>query len=443
MIEKSARIIFILIVGFFFARNCLTPLVYDDYVYAFVWRLDESAGGNHYNTLVDLARRVDSFGELIDSQLSHYMTWGGRTIAHCFVQFFVRIGRDWFSVANTIIAALLIVLIAKLAEVRLTRKNLLWIFFGLWLAVPQWFFSTMWLTGSCNYLWTTTLELAFLYCLTRKNISIAAIPLGLTAGWSNEASGIATICMAIFFAVRARRSGELQPRMIASIAAAMIGYALLMAAPGNINRLQIFFPDFRLTAALVLEHFRDGFLDVLIRQSSLLLPIAYCIFERKKNTPPNIIAFTLAAFIVPSAMLFAPFFATYTCFATTAFLLIASTAVIDRIELPTAKMFRAAISILLSIGIASMALSLYADFKLYAQWCDQLEIIERQRGAAVVELPEMHYPQRAMNILGARVMEIYMDRHHIAGVCNEPDEFYTRAFARYYGLHGVRLIDEH
>ena len=439
MIEKSARTIFVLIVGFFFARNLLTPLVYDDYVYAFVWRLHESSSGNVYDTLVDLDRRVESFSDLVESQTTHYFVWGGRTVAHVLVQFFVWIGRDAFSIANTLIAALLIILIAKLAAVRLTRKNLLWIFFGLWLAVPNWFFSTMWLTGSCNYLWTTVIQLTFILLLRRG--SRLAIPFGLFAGWTNEAAGAAVVCLGIYVVIQSKRAGKFQPWMLAAVAASMLGYALLMAAPGNLSRLQIFFPNFRLTPELVLEHFREGFVDVLMQESVLLLPIAFCIFERKKNAPSDMLAFTAAAFLVPSAMLFSPFFATYTCFASTAFLLIASTPVIDRLELPSTKIFRAALSIVLSLGIASMGLSLYADCKLRRQLQTHFEMIERQRGAACVELPTMNYPQRTIKILGARVMEIYLGRQHVTGICNDPDEFYTRAFARYHGLNGVRLLD--
>lgn len=470
----SARMILVAILAWFFARNLMTPPAFDDYVYAFVWNEHESASGNIYERLIDLDRRVETIGDIIESQRSHYMTWGGRTVVHCLVQFFVSIDKVCFDLANALVFGLLIVLIARLAEVRLSVKSVLWIVFGLWLCAPFWMNTTLWLTGSINYLWASALQLFFLsnflsrppaherlHLSNRLNGSEPApeafprpndrdrskpalqtfsrspafdrlktfflIPIGLMAGWSNEAGGLVTLLLAAYFCFRRR-----EPRMIVGLVSASIGYALLMLAPGNFNRLQLISPDFHLTLALVIDHFRSGFLNVLSGEAILFVPI---VFARSNE---KILVFTLAALLVPSAMLFAPFFAEYACLASTIFLLIASTAALDRLNLDRFRSIAVVLSIVLSIGMMS---SLVADFRLWRQTQSQLSLIESKRGADC-ELPPMNYSETLIRLLGSRVANVYLGRQHAFGVCGDPKDFYNRAIASYYGLHEVKLTDE-
>ena len=73
----STQFYFIVFLGYFFVRNMLMPLCYDDYAYAFVW--DGANGGN----LIDGVKpenlhRIESFSDIFVSQYSHWLTWGGR-----------------------------------------------------------------------------------------------------------------------------------------------------------------------------------------------------------------------------------------------------------------------------------------------------------------------------------------------------------------------------
>ena len=90
----------------------LLPIIADDYSYAFIW------DGEGWGNLIDgidgsRLQRVESFGDILYSQWQHYFAWGGRTIAHIFVQFFVWQGKIFFDVANVFVFAALMFLLFK------------------------------------------------------------------------------------------------------------------------------------------------------------------------------------------------------------------------------------------------------------------------------------------------------------------------------------------
>ena len=75
-LEKS-KIVFVLInvcvAGFFLLLNILTPLFGDDFM---------------YQNILGTQNRVTSFEDIIQSQITHYNTWGGRFVVHVIDQFF-------------------------------------------------------------------------------------------------------------------------------------------------------------------------------------------------------------------------------------------------------------------------------------------------------------------------------------------------------------------
>ena len=166
----STQFYFIVFLGYFFVRNMLMPLCYDDYAYAFVW--DGANGGN----LIDRVKpenlhRIESFSDIFVSQYSHWLTGGGRIFGHGLAQFFLWIGKNYFNVANTIMLLILVTVILRLANISWKNSKLavIWIFICL-LFFGERFGETViwmtWLTGACNYFWMTTLQLIFLLPFT-------------------------------------------------------------------------------------------------------------------------------------------------------------------------------------------------------------------------------------------------------------------------------------
>ena len=75
--------------------NIFTPLIADDYSYSF--------GVNG---------RLKNIIDVIEKQINHYLTWGGRTVAHTIAQSFLLFPKIIFSIANTAIYTILIYIIS-------------------------------------------------------------------------------------------------------------------------------------------------------------------------------------------------------------------------------------------------------------------------------------------------------------------------------------------
>ena len=207
-----ASAIFAACIGFALFRNYFTPLGGTDFAYSFIWN-----GANGGNIIFGVGSQpVSSFVDIFSSQWSHYLTWSGRIVAGFFSQFFLWIGKNAFNIANAFIFAVLLLEIFYIS-IKPTRSNrlsgwrLIYIFVALWLCVPSFSATIFNLSGACNYLWMSVLQIFFLlpfinslseslhepkpsqknFSSTIKILFIAVV--GLLAGWSNETGAIATI----------------------------------------------------------------------------------------------------------------------------------------------------------------------------------------------------------------------------------------------------------
>lgn len=192
--KKNQKII--ILAGIFisiFILNALTPLIADDYSYSF--------GKND--------ERITNLLDIIISQINHYFTWGGRSVAHSLAQFFLMFPKYVFNLLNSVIYVVLVYLIYL--HVKMDKEDkplmLLLIHFALWFLIPTFGQTAIWLTGSCNYLWTMTIMLLFLY-LVRKDLNkhsilknIAILLLGIIAGWTNENTSFGLITAIVGFMI--------------------------------------------------------------------------------------------------------------------------------------------------------------------------------------------------------------------------------------------------
>ena len=192
---KKQRIAFIaalaLVAAAFFYLNCITPFYADDYSYMFTYA--ENAPKD----------RITNLYELYLSQLNHYKVMNGRAIVHTLVQIFlIPQSRALFNVCNTLVFMALgfAVYFAAYGTFRRFRPLSLFAVYALvWLTLPGFGQSCLWLTGSVNYMWTAFAALCFLLPYrsdsdgaSRKWLRVIGMPfLGLPAGWSGENACIA------------------------------------------------------------------------------------------------------------------------------------------------------------------------------------------------------------------------------------------------------------
>ena len=247
---KKTVAVFIGIFMFLYILNYLTPLSFgDDYLYGFIWQ-----GNSMFVPLNEDAVRISSWHDLIVSQWSLYLTWGGRVTGQSLTQLFVWLGKDIFNVVNALIGTVLIAEIYWFMNkgkfsMSVRPAMAVWTFFALWAFAPGFSDVFFWLTGACIYLWPAFFLLTFLlpyvnkYYVFQKEtgrtcfLSLGMFFLGIVAGCGNENSICWIILVLLLFLFLNRKNGNTEKWMFTGIAGLMIGYAILMLAPGNLARI--------------------------------------------------------------------------------------------------------------------------------------------------------------------------------------------------------------
>ena len=456
----SPKILFAVFAGIFFVRTILMPLAYDDYAYAFIW--DGAHDGNLQMMMigspeVETRERVDSFGDIFDSMWSHYFTWGGRIFAHSLVQFFMWIGKPAFDVANTLIFIALVLSIIKLAaaQVKLSRNVLLWIFFSLFI-LSAWSMTTMfWLTGSCNYMWMSLVQLIFLVPYVnalRLNSSPQKfwliIPLGLMAGWSNEAGALATICLTIFLMKLCKARKIFRSWMTAGLIAMAISCAFMMFSPGNLVRMEFSHPNFVYSLAVFLDHLTTEFPRVVGANLIVLIPtLIYFLrrdFGRLNTTEILMLAFAATSFLVPVIMLFSPEFTLRVSITSMVFALVASASALFELErrpikiLPE-KILRGVSASLIAVFVAYCATLIYMDVQFFRATCQTEEFLQTHKDVELIKLQPVPISHRFDRIHGDRVTRYYMA--HFGGIDTNPKDCRNVIAAQYYGIKAIVAVE--
>lgn len=215
--------------------NELTPLEMDDYDYMISW----STGAP-----------VTGIMDVLASQIVHYNLWGGRVVVHAIAQLFLWLGKSVFNVANAamyVIFLLELYAIAKPRDYRFCWGMLLAAHVALFCCVPYFGTVFLWLTGSCNYLWGTTLSLLPLLilrnatengCFARRGVwRILAVMISFFAGWTNENTAVAVFFILLMRLVL-RKINRKHPAawQWTMLAAQGLGMAFMLVAPGNYAR---------------------------------------------------------------------------------------------------------------------------------------------------------------------------------------------------------------
>ena len=244
--------ILLIFLGLFFVRNWLLPMVSDDIPYAFIW--DGADRGNLLDG-VGPRQRITSVSDIIVSQWSHYMTWGGRILGIGLTQLFAWQGKDLFNVLNTLVLGALILLVFRigtgLSWKSLNKTYMLWLVFCFWFLLPDPFLTTLWMCGSCVFMWMGLLEVLFLLPFALKywhadfwqRPPAWAVPLmavsGLCAGWSVETGAAAVGLITLLALWHFRRQQQLQPWMVVGFICLCLGGLMLVEAPGEMVRLEL------------------------------------------------------------------------------------------------------------------------------------------------------------------------------------------------------------
>lgn len=179
-------------------------------------------------------REINSFGDIVESQINHYQGINGRTPVHIVVQIFCGLikSRIPFYCANALIWSLLTWLFVRSCRIDWRERwSLPLAFLLLQLAIPVEHDPS----NQINYVWVA----AFLLLWWRKSSDIQLVPLALLsflAGWTNEAFGFSIAGAFVIFACQHRF--RLTRRQWVMAVCFTLGLLPILLSPAGYGRLQ-------------------------------------------------------------------------------------------------------------------------------------------------------------------------------------------------------------
>ncbi len=234
----------VLFIGvFLYLINCFVPIFPgDDMRYSFVLMEDGQPG----NEL------ITGFEDIIESQYNHYMTWSGRFVAHTLLQFFLWIGKGWFNFLNSIIVLLVPYFVIKIASSKLNYALKRFDYFFVYLFVLLFFINfhpmlgecIFWMTGAFNYSWTLIIQLSFIslyihyFSIPDKNYNkVFVFFFGIITGATNENAVVGCIVITfLIILIKLLQKEKIKNWALFGAVGLLIGFALLICAPGNFVR---------------------------------------------------------------------------------------------------------------------------------------------------------------------------------------------------------------
>ena len=287
----------------------MTPYLSDDIIY------------------MDEVVKANNFFDLFVQEYDHYMGHSGRTVAHFLLRVFLFTGNK---LVFDIVAAIVFVLISILIYLNIDYRKKYdvrvysLIVALLWLFDPTIANSVFWEDGACNYLFTGCIVLGFV-TVFRKAIkegwkrgigfTIGMFFFGLAAGWCNEnTSGGAILFALVMIAVKWRETRSfknVKPWMITGVVGAMLGFVLMIVAPGNFIRavtreeahtgyLALLARFLKITLII-----KEGYLTLVFAFIVIVIAIAYKLGNRKEffKTTSGIMLFGFLFLITSYALL--------------------------------------------------------------------------------------------------------------------------------------------
>ena len=463
--NKKVLVLFFFLFFFFYTLNCLTPLCFgDDYVYAFVWE-----GHSMFEPMSEQVRRLSSFYDLLQSQWSHYFTGNGRAVSHTLVQFFLWVGKDVFNVFNALIPILLIIEIYWFANKGVIafdfKKGIVaFVFFALWAFTPSFPSVFLWLSGACNYLWTAVLLLGFLLPYVYKYyffeemlvhsswFPFAMFGFGIIAGWTNENSVCWIILVLTAFIYKNKTRSGIETWMFTGLAGMVVGYALMMLAPGNMMRLSV---QVEATGWLTWKNLtKHAALLFLLLVYFHIFPWYFVLrsfYSLRGKSVTNIVlskevalakVMCVVSFCMTFMMLFSPNFQTRSVFPGTVLLIIAVT-ILLRVQneynviiiSETAKKFLCILGAVYFIITAPVAF--YGSYFYRTQMDELISFVKSDDSAR----------HNIVVVNSLRPVPDMIDKasfFHLIFNNLKPDEndWHNVAFSRYYEIKGIRMMSK-
>lgn len=335
-------IFFILI----YALNYFYPLCFNDWAYSFIYGTND---------------RVECISDIFISQYKHYYEWGGRSVTHVIAQYLLFIDLRYSVILNSCVFVIFVWLLYKYANAyKYTNAHLfLFVFAAIFISQRVFMSTAVWLTGSANYLWGTTITLLFLYAYYTYYVNnrqgntswLKSIPMflgGIIIGWCNENTSVCLIIILIVLCWLLKNDGKKIPVWyFAGIIGVVIGFIIMIKAPGNYVRYaeimeQEEFGDniFAHVLNVRIPIFFERYYQTLLIPTVCWLGLFFFFFRTHTNekTVQFSMLLAIAAHIGFISMIAAPFFPKRATFSLITFIIIAVAILYNNTDFYTTKL---------------------------------------------------------------------------------------------------------
>ena len=403
---------------------------------------------------------VGSLSDIVISQYRHYFDWGGRTVNHLIAQFLLYIEKPWQSLITT--ATYLLLLLAtvwaglncRYPTLKVRIWPLIFVSLVFWLCMRNFGEVVINVVSSCNYMFSTLIILLFLipFCQSFHVehdvrawwVTPAMFVLGLLAGWTNENTGCAAVVVVGLYNLKLLWQRRLSAWQFSGGVGLLLGYLILMLAPGNEARMQFMENkgfDFW-------EHFFNDSLPIIglsfLTQHLLLISLAYILWQLKRHAllvnPSAQVKMGLwlcaAGFISLLIMLASPTIparsaAPFTIFVAAGTVALAQELYAHGISLWPKSMRNVVVGLLLIFSTAC-AVNAILGYR-------QLNFDNKQRGMEIIA-----QLRQGKHDLVVSPFKVERSRYiYVADVRVDPNNWANLILTRYYNLHSiVRSCDE-
>lgn len=233
IIGFSILIVFVYLL--FKQLNDYTGYSADDYLYHFFFQGEWPTAH---------PRSIHNFLDLLESIQNHTRINNGRFVAHIGVQLFMQFPKAVYNIANSIVYILVAILIDihVFGSLKRLRVSYLALTFALmWICLPDFGTSILWLSGGFNYLWVALIYLTFLlpyrfnyHAQHPRLMLLGMIILGFLAGGTNENTAPLTLFVALACTLFDLKNSQLSWKWAGGIAAAASFFIVVMSGANQI-----------------------------------------------------------------------------------------------------------------------------------------------------------------------------------------------------------------
>ncbi|MCR5484382.1 MAG: DUF6056 family protein [Clostridiales bacterium] len=432
--------ILVAVTSFFmmFVLNRATPFAADDFNYHFI-----------YWDKCSPETAITSFSDIITSMKYHYSVVNGRILLHTIVEAFILIGKPVFNVVNPAVYVVFTFLIYKHCVGSSKEKNaplFLSINIMLWLFLRSFGQTTLWLDGSVNYLWGSTIRLAALLPfrlwsdgekgLKNSPLSAAAmLILSLLAGATNENTGAAFVGVSVLFIIFYRvKKIKIPVWSFFALAGSAAGFVFILASPANFVRTASWGdagnPLFRRLVGIPYHY-------CLYLAVPFLIALTAVIILKNTATPDKERLFLLSAVYLSGSlgsafsMVATPYFPERAWFGVTVYMIIAAGVPLSALKLssPVAKKaVCAALSVCCIWCAASFALTAADAVNVKRQYDERESYIEKQKdtGNFDIVVPPIKPEKKRSPLYG------------LTDISDDPDSVSMGAKLAYYEINSLK-----